>query len=92
LPDTPTFAEGGLTGIVSGPQFSLFAPANTPIDIINKLSLEIKLILKAPSVVSTLKELGVEIKGTTPEEAKNLLQAEYLRTKDADKAAGIQAQ
>ena len=92
LPDIPTFAEAGLTGIVSGPQFSLFAPANTSIDIINKVSLEIKSILKAPNVVSTLKELGVEIKGTTSDEARGLLQAEYLRTKDAIKAAGIQAQ
>jgi len=71
---------------------SLFAPANTHIDLINKLSLEIKSILKSLNILSTLKELVVEIKGTTPEEAKNLLQAEYLRTKDAVKAAGIQAQ
>jgi tripartite-type tricarboxylate transporter receptor subunit TctC len=92
LPDTPTFAEAGLTGIVSGPQFSLFAPANTPSEIVNKLNLEIKSILKSPNVVSTLKELGVEIKGTTSDEAKILLQAEYLRTRDAVKAAGIQAQ
>ncbi|MFN0004095.1 MAG: hypothetical protein ACKVPZ_03810 [Burkholderiaceae bacterium] len=71
---------------------SLFAPANTHIGLINKLSLEIKSILKSLNILSTLKELGVEIKGTTPEEAKNLLQAEYLRTKDAVKAVGIQAQ
>ena len=91
LPEVPTFAEAGLSGIVSGPQFSLFAPANTPIEIINKISLEIKSISKTPSVLSTLKELGVEIKGTSSEEAKILLQAEYLRTKEAVKSAGIQA-
>ncbi len=90
LPEVPTFAEAGLSGIVSGPQFSLFAPANTPSDIINKISLEIKSILKSPNVLSTLKELGVEIKGTSSEEAKTLLQAEYLRTKEAVKSAGIQ--
>ena len=90
LPEVPTFAEAGLSGIVSGPQFSLFAPANTPNDIINKISLEIKSILKSPNVLSTLKELGVEIKGTSSEEAKTLLQAEYLRTKEAVKSAGIQ--
>ena len=90
LPEVPTFAEAGLSGIVSGPQFSLFAPANTPSDIINKISLEIKSILKSPNVLSTLKELGVEIKGTSSEEAKSLLQAEYLRTKEAVKSAGIQ--
>jgi tripartite-type tricarboxylate transporter receptor subunit TctC len=75
---------------------SLFAPANTHINIINKLPLEIKSILKSPNVLSTLKELVVEIKSSTPKEAKNLLHAEYLRTKDAVKdavkAAGIQAQ
>ncbi len=90
LPEVPTFAEAGLPGIVSGPQFSLFAPANTPNEIILKISSEIKAILKSQSVLTTLKELGVEIKGTSPEEAKILLQAEYLRTKEAVKSAGIQ--
>lgn len=90
LPDVPTFAESGLAGIVSGPQFSLFAPANTPPEIVNKIAQEIKSILKMPHVLNTLRELGVEIKGAGPEEARVLLQAEYLRTKEAVKAVGIQ--
>ena len=90
LPDVPTFAESGLPTIVSGPLFGMFAPGGTPAELVQKLAFEIKAVLKLPPVQTTLHDLGVEIKGTTPEEAQLILKAEALRTRDAIKSAGIQ--
>lgn len=91
IADVPTFAESGLTNIVSGPMFGLYAPAGTSADILSKLHLEIQNILKTPSVIKVLKDLGVEIRGYSPEDSLKVLRAESIRTRDAIKATGIQA-
>ena len=90
LPDIATFAESGLPTIVSGPMFGMYAPGATPADLVQKLSNEIKAVLKLSLVQTTLRDLGVEIKGTSPEEAQGLLKAEASRTREAVKSAGIQ--
>ncbi len=90
LPDVATFAESGLPTIVSGPMFGMYAPGGTPAELVQKLSLEIKAVLKLSPVQTTLRDLGVEIKGTSPEDAQALLKAEALRTREAVKSAGIQ--
>jgi tripartite-type tricarboxylate transporter receptor subunit TctC len=38
LPDVPTFAEAGYPGFVAGTWFSVFAPAGTPKEIIEKIN------------------------------------------------------
>jgi tripartite-type tricarboxylate transporter receptor subunit TctC len=90
IADVPTFAESGLPNIVSGPMFGLYAPAGTPTEILNKLHSEIQMILKIPTVSKTLKDLGVETRGYSPEESMRVLRAESVRTRDAIKATGIQ--
>jgi tripartite-type tricarboxylate transporter receptor subunit TctC len=70
--------------------FGMYAPGGTPAELVQKLSLEIKAVLKLSPVQTTLRDLGVEIKGTNPEEAQALLKAEALRTREAVKSAGIQ--
>ena len=90
IPEVPTFAESGLVNIVSGPMFGLYAPSGTPSEILNKLHAEIQIILKTPAVSKTLKDLGVEVRGYSPEESIKVLRAESIRTRDAIKATGIQ--
>jgi len=90
LPDIATFAESGLPTVVSGPMFGMYAPGGTPSELVQKLSLEIKAVLKLSKVQTTLQDLGVEIKGTSPEEAQTLLKAEAFRTREAVRSAGIQ--
>ncbi len=89
LPDVPTFAESGFPGVVSGPSFSLLAPAGTPMAIRELLAQEVKKILKAPDVVEKLKGLGAEGRGTTPAETDAFLKAEYLRWGSTIRAANI---
>lgn len=89
LPDVPTFAEAGHPEIVSGPWYSVLAPAGTSADIRRKLSEEMHQILKQPEVQERLKELGVESRGLTPEEFDAYLKGEYKRWGSVIRKAGI---
>ena len=48
LPNVPTFAEAGYTGVLNRAWFGMFAPADTPKPIVAKLHAEITRIAKAP--------------------------------------------
>lgn len=91
LPDVPTFAESGYPGIVAGPWFSLLAPAGTPLTLREKLSAEIRAILGVAAVQQRLKDLGVDVRGTTPQQFEVFLKSEYKRWGDAIRAAGMTA-
>ena len=89
LPDVPTFAENGYADIVSGPWFAMFAPAGTPADIIKTLSVEVREALKLPAVAARLRDLGVEVKGSTPAELAQYMKADYQRWGEYIRAAGV---
>lgn len=67
-PDIPTLAESGLPGFDAVSWFALFAPANTPRAIVDKLQLEVARILKTPDISKKLLEIGLEPQGGTPAE------------------------
>lgn len=89
LPEVPTFAENGYPGVVSGPWFALAAPAGTPIELRRLLADEARTALANPTVAQRLRDLGVDLRGTTPEEADAWTKSEYKRWRDAIRAAGI---
>lgn len=63
LPDVPTFAEAGLPGYETATNYTLFAPAKTPSDIIERLNKETNAVLQMPEVVEKLTTLGAVITG-----------------------------
>ena len=67
-PDIPTLAEAGLPGFEAVSWFAMFAPANTPAPVVDKLQAEISKILKSPEVSKKLLDLGLEPSGSTPAE------------------------
>ena len=67
-PDIPTIAESGLPGFDAVSWFALFAPANTPKPIIDKLQAEVRRILKTPDISKRLADNGLDPVGGTPEE------------------------
>ena len=60
LPDVPTFTEAGLTGIDIKFWFGLMAPAQTPNDIVQKLSTQVTELLNLPSVKEQLVKQGLD--------------------------------
>jgi tripartite-type tricarboxylate transporter receptor subunit TctC len=67
MPDLPTAAEAGLPGYDVEFWVGFLAPAKTPAEIIEKLALEIKTALEAPSVRAGLANQGMEPAATTPQ-------------------------
>jgi tripartite-type tricarboxylate transporter receptor subunit TctC len=80
LPDVPTFAEQGFSGIEPfSPWWGLFAPAATPKPVVDKLSAEVARIVRLPELKERLASLGVEPTGTTAERGKQMLNAELAQ-------------
>ena len=63
LPDVPTMAEAGLPGYESATNYTLFAPAGTPRDIVALLNKETNAILQMPDVREKLQAQGIVITG-----------------------------
>ncbi len=92
LPDVPTVAEAGVPGYDSGAWFGLVAPANTPKDLVAKLSREIARILKLPDVSARLADLGAESVGGTPEQFSAHIKAEIAKWAKVIRDANVELQ
>jgi tripartite-type tricarboxylate transporter receptor subunit TctC len=88
LPDVPTFAEAGVTGIESYAWYGLFAPAKTPKDVIAKINAETVKIMKQPEFTKIRAETGSDFVGDTPENFSKFVQAEYTRWGKVVKESG----
>ena len=58
MPNVPTTAEAGLPGYEVESWFAVFAPANTPPEVVNKLSAEIRKIVESESFRKKVDEQG----------------------------------
>ena len=71
---------------------ALFAPAATPPDIVRTLNQALQEILVEPEVKKRLLELGIEAKGSTPEEISARLKADIDKWQKVIEKAGIPRQ
>ena len=76
LPDVPTMAEAGLPGYETATNYTLFAPAKTPAEIVALLNRETNAILKLPEVQERFSSLGLVATGGSPEQAQARVPAE----------------
>jgi tripartite-type tricarboxylate transporter receptor subunit TctC len=68
LPDVPTAAEAGLSGLETYTLTGMLAPAGTPRPIVDLLHREIARIVALPDVQQRLDDLGFEVVANSPEE------------------------
>lgn len=92
LPDVPTGIEAGVPGFTMPLWYGMFAPAETPRDIVSRLSRELLGVLETPDVRKQLTALGVEPWPGTPEQLRELLRAEIERYGQVVRAAGLPRQ
>jgi tripartite-type tricarboxylate transporter receptor subunit TctC len=81
-PEIPTFAEQGLPGLSFSLWFGLFAPKDTPRDVVDKLNRAVVDALADPAAQSRLIQLGLEI---FPREQQTPQALSALQKADAEK-------
>jgi tripartite-type tricarboxylate transporter receptor subunit TctC len=91
-PETPTIAEQGLPTFEATSWFAVFAPANTPKDLIAKLNSEIIRIFKLPDIQERMKTLGLDPVLSTPEELAQYQQSEIRKWAKVIKDSGAKAE
>jgi tripartite-type tricarboxylate transporter receptor subunit TctC len=93
LPNVPTFAEEGYTGVLNRAWFGIFVPANTPAPIVAKLHGEITKIAKQPEFQQKyFVGLGLEPILDTSEEFAKFLEQDRVRAGELVKISGMQPQ
>ena len=92
LPEVPTIAEAGLTGFDDTFWTGLWAPAETPTSIVDKVARDVAQALSAPDLRERLKNLGAEPMVMSPPEFARFVRAELDGAARVVKAAAIKVE
>jgi tripartite-type tricarboxylate transporter receptor subunit TctC len=89
-PDVPTVAEAlQMKDFEASSWFAMWAPAETPTDIVRRLSSEVAIALKQPDVAQRLIDLGAVPVGSSPQELAAFQNAEQDKWGKVIKRANI---
>ena len=92
MPEVPTTAEAGLSGVDAPTWYSLAVPAGTSKSIVGRLSKELVAMLNTPEMTRQLLLIGAEPRPRTPEESAAYLRSEVDRWAKVIKAANVKAE
>jgi tripartite-type tricarboxylate transporter receptor subunit TctC len=92
LSDVPTLAESGVAGYDVSSWTGMSVPAGTPRPIVERLSKEVIAAAGVPEVRQTLLDMGIEARGSTPEETRKIMSAEIAKWRGVIERAGIERQ
>lgn len=90
-PDIPTVAES-LPGFEATTWFAMFAPANTPKPVIDRLNAEVIRVFNLPEVAERLKTLGLEPVLSSAEELGKYQASEIVKWAKVVKESGAKAE
>jgi tripartite-type tricarboxylate transporter receptor subunit TctC len=90
-PDIPTVAES-LPGFEATTWFAMFAPANTPKAVIDRLNAEALRVFKLPEVAERLKTLGLDPVLSSPDELAKYQATEIVKWAKVVKESGAKAE
>ena len=90
-PNVPSLAEAaGVRDVDTDIWYALYAPAETPRDIVAKLNAEVNGWLKDPATIDTLTKQGLQPTGGSPEDLATLTRSDLERWAKAIREAKIQ--
>ncbi|AXA74119.1 hypothetical protein LMG6001_04681 [Achromobacter insolitus] len=89
LPDVPTMAEAGVKDMVVTAWFGLVAPAGTPQDVVDKLYIATRDVVRSPDISDRFKAMGGQAGGNTPAEFSAFIDQERARWMQIVDAAGL---
>lgn len=88
LPDVPTVAESGVPGFEAVGWAMVFAPAQTPVEVVSYLNQKINAILNAPEMAQALAERGGQPLVYTPDEGRRFVAQEVEKWGSAVQKSG----
>jgi tripartite-type tricarboxylate transporter receptor subunit TctC len=89
LPDVPTMAEAGVSGMEVGLWSGVFAPAATPPGIVRKLEAELRKIMQTADVKEKFKAMATPTVGSTAAEFTRLIDTETKMWAEVGRAANV---
>ena len=92
LPNVPTLAEAKTGKVNVDMWYGIFAPKNTPNDIVQALNKEIKTILASEEIQKAFQPQGMDPANSTPEEFGKLVEKDATRWADLIKAQNIKGE
>jgi len=87
-PDVPTMMEAGIPG-VSVPWAAVFGPPEMPVEIAERLSREINVVVQQPGVRTQLERLAILGEGSTPQALAVFLKEELEKSRRIVREYGI---
>ncbi|MCW8199507.1 tripartite tricarboxylate transporter substrate binding protein [Verminephrobacter aporrectodeae subsp. tuberculatae] len=91
LPDVPTFAQAGLTGMELENWTGLVMPAGTPAAVVDKVAAEVIKALKLPELRNRMLGMGFTPTGLGPTEFGRVIQQDVARWRNVIQERGIRA-
>ena len=91
-PEVPTMAEAGGPALESSTWVLFLAPAGTPREIVNRLSVEARKAINESEIKERFNQIGIEPGGGTPEQAARFLDAEIAKWAKVITTAGVKAE
>jgi tripartite-type tricarboxylate transporter receptor subunit TctC len=79
FPDIPTFAEGGVQGLVAENWWGVYLPAGTPQAVVDAYHAALVKVMADPDLKEKFAGLGVEAMATTQAEFRTFLAAEHAK-------------
>jgi tripartite-type tricarboxylate transporter receptor subunit TctC len=89
LPDAPTVAESGVPGYQAEVWFGVFAPAQTPRPVVERLHREFSAALAEPDIRAKFDAAGMDVVGSGPEVFGRYLQEEVTKWSDIVRRADV---
>ncbi len=90
LPEVPTIAEAGVAGLETRSWNGLFAPANTPREIVMTIQKAVAASMTSAEVRDRILAMGQDPIGNTPEEFDALFKSDLVRFAKVVEQAKIQ--
>lgn len=92
FPDVPTLDETVMPGFDLLAWLGAFAPANTPPEVVERLSQEMKKAISKPDIQAKFRDVGIEAFWTGPQEFDKFVKSELTKWTQLIRAAGIEPQ
>ena len=89
LPEVPTMAEAGVSGMEVGLWSGIFAPAATPPGIVRKLETELRKIMQMPDVKEKFKAMATPTVGSTAAEFVDRIDTETRMWAEVGRTANV---